>query len=156
MRRRTDTQRDGLELRGLYSVAALARIANASRFMLTRLLRADSVQFIVAGQARHLPLVEIEQVRRREQEETDLESRETSTGELANRQSLLEMSTDKFSRRHLLFFRSTEQFSRRHSLLSLSTDKLVGRHSHLSRSTGSIVRRHSLLFRSTGEFIRRH
>jgi hypothetical protein len=87
MRRRTDTQREGLELRALYSVAALARIANVSRFMLTRLLRANSVQFIVAGRARYVPLVEIrdkipplfeslrasEQVRRREQEETDPE-----------------------------------------------------------------------------------
>ena len=87
MRRRTDTQRDGLELRALYSVAALARIANVSRFMLTRLLRANSVQFIVAGRARYVPLVEIrdktpplfeslrasEQVRRREQEERDPE-----------------------------------------------------------------------------------
>lgn len=43
----------------LHSVAALARIANVSRFMLTRLLRANSVQFIVAGRARYVPLVEI-------------------------------------------------------------------------------------------------
>jgi hypothetical protein len=88
MRRRTDTQRDGLELRALYSVAALARIANLRRFKLTRLLRANSVQFIVAGRARYVPLVEIrdeipplfesprasEEVRRRDEAETDPES----------------------------------------------------------------------------------
>ena len=56
--------------------------------MLTRPLRANSVQFIFAGRARHVPLVKIreeippllenlpesEQVRRREQEGTDPES----------------------------------------------------------------------------------
>ena len=62
MRARADTRGDGrgMELRALYSVAALARAANVSAPMLRRLLRANGVQFVRSGRALLVPLNEIQ------------------------------------------------------------------------------------------------
>jgi hypothetical protein len=48
-----------LELRALYSVAMLARIANISRQMLHRLLRSSRVSLVRVGRSVSVPLSEI-------------------------------------------------------------------------------------------------
>jgi hypothetical protein len=59
MRTRLDCQDDLLEVRALYSIAALAQIANVSRDMLRRLLRSNGVTFLHAGRVLLVPLSEI-------------------------------------------------------------------------------------------------
>jgi hypothetical protein len=59
MRTRLDCRDDLLEVRALYSVTALAQIANVSRDMLRRVLRSSGVTFLHAGRVLLVPLSEI-------------------------------------------------------------------------------------------------
>ena len=61
MRARRDVTRDGpLELQAVYSVAALARVANVTPHLLRRVLRANGVELVRAGRSLLVPLSEIE------------------------------------------------------------------------------------------------
>ena len=60
MKKRLDCRNDLLEVRALYSVPALAQIANVSRDMLRRVLRTSGVTFLRAGRVLLVPLSEIQ------------------------------------------------------------------------------------------------
>jgi hypothetical protein len=58
---RRDVRREGpLEVQAVYSVAALARVANVTPHLLRRVLRANDVVFVRAGRSVLVPLSEIE------------------------------------------------------------------------------------------------
>jgi hypothetical protein len=59
MRKRLDLQDDVFEVRALYSVPALARMAHVSPDMLRRVLRSNGVTFLHAGRVLLVPLSEI-------------------------------------------------------------------------------------------------
>jgi hypothetical protein len=59
MKQRKDNRLLALQVQALYSVPALARIANVTTHMLRRLLQANGVQFIRGGRASFVPLSEI-------------------------------------------------------------------------------------------------
>jgi hypothetical protein len=61
MQRRMDVQRGKLEVQALYSISALARLANVTRQMLTRLLQINHVQLVHIGRATLVPLSQIEE-----------------------------------------------------------------------------------------------
>ena len=61
MHARSDVAREGaLEVQAMYSVAALARVANVTPSLLRRVLRANGVELVRAGRAALVPLSEIE------------------------------------------------------------------------------------------------
>ena len=66
MRARSDTARARagadapLEVQAVYSVAALARVANVTPHLLRRVLRANGVELVRAGRSLLVPLSEIE------------------------------------------------------------------------------------------------
>jgi hypothetical protein len=51
----------GLEVRGFYSVAELARAGNVPAYRLLRILRRNGVAFLCVGRALYVPLTEIRQ-----------------------------------------------------------------------------------------------
>jgi hypothetical protein len=61
MQRRMDVQRGKLKVQALHSTAALARLANMTRQMLTRLLQVHHVQFVHLGRAVPVPMSQIEE-----------------------------------------------------------------------------------------------
>jgi hypothetical protein len=60
MHPRHDSRAEALEVRALYTIAALARVANVTRYRLRRLLRANGVRLVRTGRALFVPLSEIE------------------------------------------------------------------------------------------------
>jgi hypothetical protein len=60
MRARSDGQPTGLKVQAVYSIAALARIANVTTDLLRRLLRTNGVTFLRSGRAIFVPLSEIQ------------------------------------------------------------------------------------------------
>ncbi len=60
MHRRRDGLAAQLEVRPLYSIAALARVAKLTRDRLRRLLRTNGVRLVHSGRALFVPLSEIE------------------------------------------------------------------------------------------------
>ena len=61
VRARRDVTREGaLEVQALYSIAAIARVANVTPSLLRRVLRANGVELVRAGRAVLVPLSEIE------------------------------------------------------------------------------------------------
>jgi hypothetical protein len=60
MHRRTDSRRNKLELQGLYSVAALARMGNVTVQLMLRVLRSNGVAFVQAGRSVLVPLTEVQ------------------------------------------------------------------------------------------------
>ena len=62
MRSRADTKRTrALEVQALYSIPALARVANVTQQTLRRVLAKNGVEIIGSGRARYVPLSEIQQ-----------------------------------------------------------------------------------------------
>ena len=60
MRRRSDSRPAGLRVQAVYSIAALARIANVTTDLLRRLLRSNGVVFLQSGRGLLVPLSEIQ------------------------------------------------------------------------------------------------
>jgi hypothetical protein len=60
MHPRHDSRLESLEVQALYSIAALARIANVSTDLLRRVLRTNGVTFVHGGRALLVPLSELE------------------------------------------------------------------------------------------------
>jgi hypothetical protein len=60
MRERSNRTTAALEVSAVYSVAALARTAGVTRWLLTRLLRSNGVTLLRAGDSLMVPLSEIE------------------------------------------------------------------------------------------------
>jgi hypothetical protein len=60
-RRAPEKRAIGLEVRGFYSVAELARAGNVPAYRLLRILRRNGVAFLRVGRALYVPLTEIRQ-----------------------------------------------------------------------------------------------
>lgn len=60
MRAREDNLANGLRVQALYSVGALARLANVSTDLLRRILRANGVTLVRGGRVLSVPLAELQ------------------------------------------------------------------------------------------------